>query len=180
MKFTYTPIDGLLIIEPKVLEDERGYFFEAWNKEVFAEKGFNWDFVQDNHSFSVKNVLRGLHLQVPPYEQGKLIRVASGSVLDVAVDLRKDSPTYGKHHKLILNATNKMMFWIPPGFAHGFLTLEDNTIFLYKCTKKYHKESERVILWNDPQLNIDWEVKDPIISEKDLNAPLFKNFTNPF
>ncbi len=180
MKFTRTPIEGLLIIEPKVFEDDRGCFFESWNKEVFAKHGFNLDFVQDNQSCSVKNVLRGLHFQIPPYEQGKLTRVVSGSVLDVAVDLRKNSPAYGKHYKVLLDASEKKMFWIPTGFAHGFLALEDNTVFLYKCTKKYHKDSERTILWNDTKLNIDWGIKHPIVSPKDIKASLFKDFVSPF
>lgn len=180
MDIEKTPIEDLLIIKPKVFEDERGYFFESWNKEVFSEKNLNWDFVQDNQSKSIKNVLRGLHYQIPPFEQGKLVRTAAGSVMDVVVDLRKNSKTLGGHYKLVLNATDKKMLWIPPGFAHGFLVLEDNTVFLYKCTKKYHKESERAILWNDPQLNIDWEIKNPIVSAKDQNAPLFKEVDNPF
>ncbi len=180
MKLTKTPIDGLLIIEPKIYEDDRGYFFESWNKETFAKHGCDWVFVQDNQSCSLKNVLRGLHFQIPPFDQGKLIRVINGSVLDVAVDLRKNSSTFGKHYKIILNASEKKMFWIPPGFAHGFLTLEDNTLFLYKCTEKYHKEYERTIFWNSPQLNIDWGVKNPIISPKDIKAPLFENFDSPF
>lgn len=180
MKITETNIDGLIIIEPNVFKDDRGYFFEAWNKDVFAKHGFNWDFVQDNQSCSAQNVLRGLHFQMPPYEQGKLIRVIKGSVLDVAVDIRKNSPTFGHHHKLILNDVDHKMFWIPPGFAHGFLTLEYNTIFFYKCTKKYHKESERTILWNCPKLNIDWGVNQPVISPKDTKAPLFEEFDSPF
>ncbi len=180
MKFEKTPIEGLFIIKPEVYEDQRGYFFESWNKEVFAQHGFNWDFVQDNQSFSAKNVLRGLHFQIPPYEQGKLTRVVNGSVLDVAVDLIKNSKTYGKHYKIVLNASEKKMFWIPPGFAHGFLALEDNSIFLYKCTKQYNKESERTILWNCRALNIDWGIKNPIVSPKDSKAPLFEEFESPF
>ncbi len=180
MKLIKTEIEGLLIIEPKVFEDERGHFFESWNKQVFAKQGLDWDFVQDNQSCSVKNVLRGLHFQNPPYEQGKLLRVVSGSVMDVAVDLRKKSNTYGKHFKIILNSGEKKLFWIPPGFAHGFLTLEDNTIFLYKCTKRYDKDSERSIIWNDPELNIDWGVSSPIVSPKDAKAPAFDQLDSPF
>ncbi len=180
MKIIETPIDGLLIIKPKVFEDERGCFFESWNKDVLAEKGFNYEFVQDNQSCSAKNVLRGLHFQIPPYEQGKLVRVAAGSVLDVAVDLRKNSKTYGEHYKLILNASDNNMLWIPPGFAHGFLVIENKTIFIYKCTKKYHKESERTILWNDPQLNINWSIDNPVVSTKDKKAYMFKDIKTPF
>ena len=180
MEIEKTPIDGLLIIKPKVLEDERGCFYESWNKEVFSEKNLNWDFVQDNQSKSTKNVLRGLHYQISPFEQGKLVRTATGSVLDVVVDLRKNSKTFAEHFKIVLNEKDKKMLWVPPGFAHGFLVLEDNTIFVYKCTKKYHKNSERAILWNDPQLNIDWEIKNPIISAKDQKAPLFSEVDNPF
>lgn len=180
MKIIKTAIEGLLIIEPKVFEDERGCFFESWNKDYFAQHGLNWDFVQDNQSCSVKNVIRGLHFQIPPYEQGKLIRVIKGSVLDVAVDLRKNSPTYGKHFKMNIKASDTKMLWIPPGFAHGFLTLEDNTVFFYKCTKKYHKESERTISWNCPKLNIDWGIENPLISPKDTKAPLFEKFDSPF
>jgi len=180
MKVEKTPINGLLIVEPRVFEDERGYFFEAWNRHIFAKNGLDLDFVQDNQSCSVKDVVRGLHFQVPPYEQGKLIRVICGSVIDVAVDIRKNSPTYGRYYKIIITASEKKMFWIPPGFAHGFRTLEDNTIFMYKCTKPYNKESERTIKWNDPQIKIDWGISDPIISLKDKNAPLLKYFESPF
>ncbi len=180
MKITHTPIQDLHIIEPKVFDDERGCFFESWNKEKLAEQGFIWDFVQDNQSCSKKNVLRGLHFQIPPYEQGKLVRVVKGEALDVAVDLRKNSDTFGNHFKLILNEANKKMLWIPPGFAHGFLAMENNTIVFYKCTKKYNKESERSILWNDQHLSIDWGINNPIISPKDLKAPLFKNLQSPF
>jgi len=175
-----TDIEGLLIIKPKVFEDDRGYFYESFNKERLLEVGIELEFVQDNQSLSSKGVLRGLHFQNPPYEQGKLIRVITGSVLDVAVDIRKDSPTYGKWVSVELNADNKIMFWIPPGFAHGFVTLEDNTTFFYKCTGLYNYESEGGILWNDPDLNINWKINDPLLSEKDKVCPRFKELESRF
>lgn len=180
MHFEKTEIEGLLIIKPKVFEDERGHFFESFNKEVFYKNGLDLDFVQDNQSLSQKGVLRGLHFQCPPYAQGKLIRVIQGSVLDVAVDIRKSSKTYGQYFKIILSAQNKTMIYIPEGFAHGFLTLEDNTIFSYKCTKFYHKESEESLLWNDSELGIDWGIKTPILSDKDKVAQPFISFKSPF
>ena len=180
MELIKTSIDGLLIIKPDVFKDERGYFFESYNKERFAKAGLNMDFVQDNESKSDKGVLRGLHFQKPPYAQGKLVRVIKGSVMDVAVDLRKDSPTYGKWESVILTEENKLQLWIPEGFAHGFVALEDNTIFNYKCTNVYNKESEGSILWNDPDININWNIDNPTLSEKDKISPLFKNFESPF
>ena len=137
-------------------------------------------FVQDNESMSSKGVLRGLHFQNSPYSQGKLIRVIKGEVLDVAVDLRKNSATYGKYYKLLMNEDNKLMFYIPEGFAHGFLTLKDDTVFSYKCTNFYNKQSEGGIMWNDTTLNIDWNIKNPIISEKDKNNISFADFNSPF
>ena len=180
MELIKTSIDGLLIIKPDVFKDDRGYFFESYNKERFAKAGLMMDFVQDNESKSDKGVLRGLHFQKPPYAQGKLVRVIKGSVMDVAVDLRKDSPTYGKWESVVLTEENKLQFWIPEGFAHGFVALEDNTIFNYKCTNVYNKESEGSILWNDPDINIIWNIDNPILSEKDKISPLFKNFESPF
>lgn len=180
MEIIKTKIKDLVIIKPKVFEDERGYFFEAYNKDIFNKNGLNPYFIQDNESKSQKNVLRGLHFQKPPFAQGKLVRVIKGAVLDVAVDLRKDSETYGEHVSVEINEENKKMFWIPPGFAHGFLTLRDNTIFTYKCTELYNKESEGSILWNDKNLNIDWKIKDPILSEKDKIAQEFSKFESPF
>ena len=180
MKTTETGFQGLVIVEPRVFTDERGYFFESWNRDVFAMTGIPSGFVQDNQSASIKNVLRGLHFQVPPHEQGKLVRVLTGSVLDVAVDLRKDEPTYGQHFKMVLSAKDKKMLYIPPGFAHGFLTLEDNSIFFYKCTRAYHAPSDRSLRWNDPGLGIDWETTNPILSDKDRHAPLLRDFDNPF
>lgn len=170
-----TDIEGLLILTPKVFTDARGHFLETYNARVFKETtGLEADFVQDNESLSRKNVLRGLHFQAEPYAQGKLVRVIQGAVLDVAVDLRKQSPTYGRHVNIRLDSVNKRMFWIPPGFAHGFVALENDTVFAYKCTAQYNKSSERTIQWNDPDLAIDWGVKNPIISDKDELGTPFK------
>lgn len=180
MQFTQTAIEGLIVIQPVVFEDERGYFFESFNASKFAKAGIDQNFVQDNQSKSQKGVLRGLHFQNPPYAQGKLVRVIKGAVLDVAVDIRKNSPTYGKHFKIKLTEQNKTALWIPPGFAHGFATLEDDTIFSYKCTNVYNKDSEGSILWNDPELGIDWEVNSPILSEKDTKSPVIQNFNSLF
>ncbi|UBM63190.1 dTDP-4-dehydrorhamnose 3,5-epimerase [Candidatus Sulfidibacterium hydrothermale] len=181
MEIVKTKIPDLYILKPKVFEDERGYFFESYNKETFLKLGIDQNFVQDNESKSMKGVLRGLHFQKPPFTQGKLVRVMHGAVLDVAVDLRKKSPTYGQWASVILTHQNKWMYWVPPGFAHGFITLEDNTVFFYKCTNVYNKASEGSIRWNDPDLNIDWQLKeDPILSEKDKNAPFFREFDSPF
>lgn len=180
MKIIETNVPDLLIVEPKVFQDERGYFFEAHNQKKLKESGLELTFVQDNESKSQKGVLRGLHFQKPPYAQGKLVRVIKGAVLDVAVDIRKGSPTFGRHHAVEITEENKKMFWIPPGFAHGFVTLEDETIFFYKCTNYYNKESEGSILWNDPDLNIDWGVQNPVLSEKDRQAPAFSHFDSPF
>ena len=179
MQILKTKIPDLLVIKPDVFEDERGYFFETFNKEKFVGNIEN-EFVQDNESSSQKGVLRGLHFQNPPYAQGKLVRVIKGAVLDVVVDIRKKSSTYGQWNSIVLSEKNKTMFWVPPGFAHGFLTLENNTIFSYKCTQFYNKESEGSILWNDPILNIDWEIDEPILSEKDKIAPEFINFVSQF
>ncbi|MES2838108.1 MAG: dTDP-4-dehydrorhamnose 3,5-epimerase [Bacteroidota bacterium] len=180
MQIEETGIDGLLIIKPSVFGDSRGAFFESYNQKKFEELGLNIHFVQDNQSVSQKNVLRGLHFQNPPFAQGKLVRVTNGAVLDVAVDIRKNSATYGEHFKIELSATNNLMLWIPEGFAHGFLTLTDNTVFVYKCTGFYNKSSESAIIWNDSDLNIDWGTKNPLLSEKDLLAQPFKNFNSEF
>jgi dTDP-4-dehydrorhamnose 3,5-epimerase len=180
MKFTPLDLTGLVLIEPRQFSDERGYFFESYQQEVFLKHGIHSCFVQDNQSLSKRNVLRGLHFQAPPYEQGKLVRVIKGAALDVIVDIRKGSPTYGKHISVLLNEENHYMLWIPPGFAHGFLSLADDTIFYYKCTHYYHRESEGGILWNDANLAIDWQADDPIVSEKDMQLPLFKNLNSPF
>lgn len=180
MEIIKTKIPDLVIVKPKVFKDVRGYFFESYNKSTFKEIGLDELFVQDNESKSMKGVLRGLHFQNPPYTQGKLVRVIKGAVLDVAVDLRKGSSTYGQWEGVELNEENKLMYWVPPGFAHGFLTLEDNTIFSYKCTQVYNKNSEGSIRWNDPVLNIKWGNISPVLSEKDMAAPLFSDFNSPF
>ncbi len=180
MTIRKTSIQDLLIIQPRVFSDDRGYFYESYNKETFLKLGLDLNFVQDNQSLSQKGVLRGLHFQNPPFAQGKLVRVTQGSVLDVAIDIRSNSPTYGQYEKVILSGENKTMFWIPPGFAHGFITLEDNTIFNYKCTVGYNKESEGSLLWKDPILNIDWALENPIVSQKDQEAELFENFQSSF
>ena len=180
MNITKTDIQGLIIIEPQIFKDSRGCFFESWNAKKFKQLGISEDFVQDNQSVSSKAVLRGLHFQNPPYAQAKLVRVIKGSVLDVAVDLRKNSPTYGKHVSVILSEQNNKSFFIPKGFAHGFLSLEDNTVFNYKCSDYYNKESEGSLLWNDEDLKIDWQIDNPLVSEKDLQADLFKNYKTKF
>jgi len=180
MEIIKTPIEGLLVIKPKIYGDDRGHFFESWSKESFAENGLDLDFVQDNQSLSSKGVLRGLHFQNPPFEQGKLVRVIKGSVLDVVLDVRKESSTYGQHFSIELNEENKTIFWIPPGFAHGFITLENDTIFTYKCTGVYNSASEEALLWSDKDLNIDWGVTNPLVSDKDLVAGSFMNFKSQF
>ena len=180
MEIIKTPIVGLLVIKPIIFEDDRGHFFESWSKESFKNIGLDLDFVQDNQSLSQKGVLRGLHFQNPPFAQGKLVRVIKGSVLDVAVDIRKDSPTYGEHFAVELSEENKTIFWIPPGFAHGFVALKDDTIFTYKCTGVYNKESEGSLIWNDDDLNIDWRVVNPLVSDKDIQAGNFNDFTTQF
>jgi dTDP-4-dehydrorhamnose 3,5-epimerase len=180
MEVIETKIKDLLIIKPKVFADARGYFFESYNETIFKQNGIVANFVQDNQSLSSTGVLRGLHFQAPPHDQGKLVRVITGAVLDVAVDIRKNSSTYGQHVTIELTEENKTMFYIPPGFAHGFLTLRDNTIFSYKCTNVYNKASEGCVLWNDSDLNINWDVANPILSEKDLVGTPFKEFNSPF
>ncbi len=181
MKIIETGIKDLIVIEATVFGDERGYFYETFNTKSWKEKIGNLpDFVQDNESMSHAGVLRGLHFQKPPHSQGKLVRVVQGSVLDVAVDLRKNSETYGKHFKIELSGENKLQLFVPKGFAHGFLTLEDNTIFSYKCTNFYNKESEGGLLWNDKDLGIDWKNNDPILSEKDKYYKSFITFESPF
>jgi dTDP-4-dehydrorhamnose 3,5-epimerase len=176
MTFLETPIEGLVIIEPKVFGDERGHFFETFSEKLMAQNGIKGPFIQDNQSLSHKNVLRGLHFQNPPHEQGKLIRVVRGSVIDVVVDIRKNSNTFGKHYSIELSDRNNKMLWIPGGFAHGFVTLEDHTVFLYKVTDYYHPASESGIIYNDADLNIDWQVKTPIVSQKDRILPTFKEY----
>lgn len=180
MEIIKTPISGLLILQPKVFQDDRGYFYEPYNKKVLADDGINDYFMQDNQSMSQKDVLRGLHFQNPPFAQSKLVRVIQGAVWDVAVDIRKNSPTYGQYYGLELNAANKTILYIPEGFAHGFNTLADNTVFLYKCSRLYNKASEDSIRWNDPDLNIPWNVENPVLSDKDKAAKLFKDFKSQF
>jgi dTDP-4-dehydrorhamnose 3,5-epimerase len=173
LRVTPTKLKEVLLIEPKVFGDARGFFYESWNEKVFVEAGIGAKFVQDNHSRSAKNVLRGLHYQIRQ-PQGKLVRVISGEVFDVAVDIRRSSPDFGKWVGLRLSAENKRMVWIPPGFAHGFSVVSDHAEFLYKTTDYYAPEHERTILWNDTQLGIDWQLGDPpLVSRKDAaGAPL--------
>ena len=182
MNFTKTSIEGLFIIEPRVFKDGRGYFFESYSKAKFEEAGINIDFVQDNQSFSAKGTVRGLHAQFAPHAQAKLVRVIQGRVLDVAVDVRKGSPTYGKYETIELSAENQLQFLIPQGFLHGFATLEDNTIFAYKVNNYYAKECETGVIWNDPTLAIDWGVDpaDALISPKDELLPTFADYVTPF
>ncbi|MDP2423596.1 MAG: dTDP-4-dehydrorhamnose 3,5-epimerase [Bacteroidales bacterium] len=180
MEIIQTSIPDVLIIKPTIYKDDRGYFFESFHQDHLRKAGVSMDFVQDNESRSEKNVLRGLHFQTPPHAQGKLVRVIKGAVIDVAVDIRKKSPWYGQCVSLQLSEENKHLLWIPPGFAHGFLTLENDTIFSYKCTAYYNKASEGGLRWNDPELAIDWSITDPVLSEKDNNLPLFNDFSSPF
>jgi dTDP-4-dehydrorhamnose 3,5-epimerase len=180
LKVTKTDISGLLIIQPSVFNDDRGFFFESYNKERYQEFGIPIEFVQDNISNSKKGTVRGLHYQVGEKAQGKLCHVIEGEVLDVAVDIRFGSPTFGKHFSLSLNSEMKNQLWIPAGFAHGFSVLSDEAIFSYKCTNYYSKADERAILFNDPDLNIDWKVEQPIVSEKDLKAKKFKEIEKDF
>ena len=167
MKATPTPLAGLLLLEPKVFGDARGFFLESYNEKVMADLGIRERFVQDNQSFSTRNVLRGLHYQIC-HPQGKLVRVVAGEILDVAVDLRRSSLSFGKWHGAILSGENKHMFWIPPGFAHGFRVVSEGAHVLYKATDFYHPECERTLAWNDPEVNIDWRLEgEPIVSAKD-------------
>ena len=173
MKVTETTLPGLLILEPKVFRDVRGFFLESYNQRTMAEAGIHEHFVQDNHSFSTRDVLRGLHYQVRP--QGKLVRVAVGKILDVAVDLRRSSPTFGKWSGLNLSDAKPQMLWIPPGFAHGFRVLSESAHVLYKATDFYDPEAERTIAWNDPVLAIDWQLAGPpTISDKDRLGGSFR------
>ena len=178
-------LPNLLLIQPRVFEDHRGHFFESYRRDALQNFGVDPQFVQDNQSLSNKGILRGLHYQVGPHEQGKMVRVITGSVLDVAVDIRRSSSTYGQHVARVLSAENKEMMYIPPGFAHGFVTLEDHTIFLYKCTNYYHPESEGGIKWDSQSLHIQWQlgehgIQEPTLSAKDLVLPDFDGFVSPF
>ena len=176
MEIIKTEIPDLLILKPKVFEDERGYFFESYNEKNLEDYGIQIQFVQDNQSQSSFGVIRGLHYQLTPYSQTKLVRVLEGEVLDVGVDIRKDSPTFGKWYSHKLSAKNKQQMLIPAGFAHGFSVLSKTAVVFYKCDKLYHPESERGIMYNDPELNIDWIIKPEkaIISAKDKHHPSFK------
>ncbi len=184
MNIIETPIKDLFVLEPKVWKDNRGYFYESYSQKVFEDAGVQVNFVQDNQSFSQKGALRGLHAQANPFAQGKLVRVIQGSVVDVAVDIRKNSATYGQHFTVELSGENHKQLWVPPGFLHGFLTLEDDTIFTYKVTNYYDKASEIGVVWNDPTLNIDWAAYlDPsefVFSDKDSALSNFDSFTSPF
>lgn len=180
MELINTGIEGLWVIKPKVFADARGYFFESYNKDLFTSKGLDLNFVQDNQSLSHKGVLRGLHFQNPPYAQGKLVRVITGAVYDVAVDIRKNSPSYGKYYGAELTEENKLMMYVPEGFAHGFLTLRDNTIFSYKCTNFYNKASEDCIKYDDKTIGINWNYENPLLSEKDLLGKNFNEFKSMF
>jgi dTDP-4-dehydrorhamnose 3,5-epimerase len=173
MKVTSSSIAGVLLLEAKVFADDRGFFLESYHEKKMAELGIGERFVQDNHSFSKRNVLRGLHYQIS-HAQGKLIRAVTGEIFDVAVDLRRSSPTFGSWYGIVLSGENRRMLWIPPGLAHGFSVLSDGANVLYKATDFYHPEAERTIRWNDPQLGIDWQIKgEPIVSAKDrLGAAL--------
>jgi dTDP-4-dehydrorhamnose 3,5-epimerase len=181
MKIKKTKIKDLFLIEPTIYKDQRGHFLESFNKKKFSNlTKIKTNFVQDNQSCSSKAVLRGLHFQNPPYAQAKLVSVIKGSVIDVAVDIRKDSPTYGEYVMEELNGENHLMMYIPEGMAHGFITLENNTIFNYKCSNYYNKESEDSLIWNDPDIDIKWPNIPPILSEKDKNAKKFASFVSKF
>jgi dTDP-4-dehydrorhamnose 3,5-epimerase len=182
MNLEKTFIKDLVIIFPSVFEDTRGYFFEGYNKSKFSDLGIEIDFVQDNQSFSKRGTLRGLHYQNPSFAQTKLVRVLQGEIMDVAVDLRKDSPTYGNHFGILLSAENKKQLLVPQGFAHGFSVLSQTAVVLYKCDQFYNKQSEGGIRFDDPALDIDWgmDLADAIVSEKDLILPNFANCNSQF
>lgn len=182
MNVIKTKIDGLVIIEPKLFVDERGYFFESFNQRDFTSAIGDITFVQDNESKSSYGVLRGLHFQLPPYAQSKLVRVIEGRVLDIAVDIRKNSPTFGRYVSVELTADNHRQFFIPKGFAHGFVVLSQQAVFQYKCDEFYHPEAEGAIAWNDSTINIDWQIPTNhiILSPKDKAHPVFQDFISPF
>lgn len=182
MEIIKTKIEGVVILEPRIFRDARGYFFESFSQREFEEKVCGTTFVQDNESYSSYGVVRGLHFQKPPFTQAKLVRVIKGAVLDIAVDLRKSSPTYGQHVAVELTEENHRQLFIPHGFAHGFAVLSDEVLFQYKCDNYYAPKSEGGILWNDPQLNIDWRIPADkiILSEKDTKHPLFKDYLSDF
>lgn len=182
MNIIQTGIKDLVVIEPKVFGDHRGYFTSPYIESAFNQLVGATHFVQDNESKSSKGVLRGLHFQLPPHDQAKLVRVISGAVIDVAVDLRKDSPDYGKHYSILLSGENKKQLFVPRGFAHGFVVLENDTIFSYKVDNIYAPEFESGIIWNDPDLSIDWQLNGitPLLSDKDKELQSFKSFKSPF
>ncbi|PHX92392.1 MAG: dTDP-4-dehydrorhamnose 3,5-epimerase [Flavobacteriales bacterium] len=173
-------LPNLLLIKPTIFEDHRGHFFENFREDVLSQFGVKDAFIQDNQSLSHRGILRGLHFQSNPYAQGKLVRVITGAVLDVALDIRRDSLTYGQFVAIELSAANKLMLFIPPGFAHGFATLQNDTIFTYKCSQYYHPLSEGGVLWNSPSLAIPWQLENPILSDKDSQLPDFSDFVSPF
>ncbi len=174
-EFKQMQLPGLVQIQPRVFGDSRGWFFESYKKSDFVDNGIDYDFVQDNYSFSTRNVLRGLHYQLPPAAQGKLVSVVRGKAWDVAVDIRRDSPHYLRWEAVELSEENHIMLFIPPGFAHGFVALSEGVHFLYKCTSQYVQGLERGIRWNDPEIGIMWPVENPMVSERDANLPLLKD-----
>lgn len=180
MQIERVNIEGLLIIEPTIFKDQRGYFMESFNEQKLAKLGIHEHWVQDNQSCSQKGVIRGLHFQKPPFAQAKLVRVLRGAAYDFAVDIRKGSPTYGQYQSVLLTADNFRQFYIPAGFAHGFAALEEDTVFFYKCSNFYNKASEGSIRFDDPDLNIDWKVNNPLTSEKDREGSFLKDFNSPF
>lgn len=174
MEFRELKLKGLLEITPRKFKDDRGYFFESFNENTFKNAGLNVQFVQDNQSYSIPSVIRGLHFQKPPFEQGKLVRVLKGKILDVAVDIRPESPTYGMWESIILDDEKSNMLYVPEGFAHGFSVLEESMVF-YKCTNVYNKASESGINWADPHLNINWQINNPLVSDKDIELKFLKD-----
>ena len=172
MTFEPSHLQGVFHIHPRLFEDHRGFFFESYNEQAFAAQGLHLTFVQDNHSWSRRGVIRGMHFQRPPHAQGKLVRVTQGRALDVVVDLRPDSPTFGQSDRFLLDAGRHNMVWVPEGCAHGFQALED-CVLMYKCTGFYQPQAEGGVVWNDPQLRIDWPLRDPLVSEKDAALPRF-------
>lgn len=180
MEVIKTNLEGVILIKPKVFPDPRGYFYEAFNKSRYEEAGIKLQFIQDNISKSVKGTIRGLHYQIGEFAQGKLCQVIVGKVLDVAVDIRFGSPTFGEHYVVELSEDNNNQLWIPPGFAHGFSVLSDEAVFSYKCTALYSKKDERSIIFNDDKLNIDWKIENPVVSDKDLQAIKFTDIEKDF
>lgn len=180
MELIKTDIPEVVILKPAVFGDSRGVFFESYSKEKLNKLGIKEEFVQDNQSVSAKDVIRAFHFQAPPFAQGKLVRVVQGAIIDVAVDIRKNSPTFGKYVSCLLNGDNNLMLWVPVGFAHGFKSLVDNAIVNYKTTNYFHKASEGAIAWNDPDISFPWDVEAPILSEKDMQQPFLKDIITPF